>query len=219
MTTAIRRRPRRNNSIKAQDRLFGSARIAYDPRHERFLAHVLALANTEDSARSNYWKIQTLSLFARNLGFQFIANDRVFHFLEDQPGAVWEAQSDAGPVGGALRHLDGQGLELPRPPRRLERHIADAELARLRKTEPALFDIINDTRRPLTNRSRKIKVLADKWLKLELETDEIDRELTQRRRRATISREKLNAQIVKLRDTDYGHLAECEDTEGVPKKG
>ena len=211
MTTIFRRRPRRSNSLKDLQRRLGAARTVYDPRHQRFQAHALALTDAAD----NYWKIQTLDLFARELGFQFIANDRVFHFLEDRPGAVRAALSDDGPVGGALRHLDGQGLELPRPPRRLEQERADVELARLRAAEPALFEIVEDTSRPLTNRARKIKPLADKWLKLELEEDAIDGELALRRRRATISNEKLNAHIERLRSGDPEWLAALEDIRRV----
>jgi hypothetical protein len=115
-----KRRPRRSNSLKDLKRLLGGAEVAHgQSRHDRLLEHAAALADTEAAARENYFKIQILNLFAPDLGFRFVVNDldalggaaRVFHFLEERPGAVGKALLDDGPVGRALRHLKALSLD------------------------------------------------------------------------------------------------------------
>jgi hypothetical protein len=114
------RRPRRANSFKDLKRLLGGAEVAHGKsRRDRLLEQAAFLAETEAAARQNYFKIQILNMLAAELGFQLVVNDlnaergaaRVFHFLEERPGAVGRALLDDGPVGDALRHLKGQALD------------------------------------------------------------------------------------------------------------
>jgi hypothetical protein len=116
MTTAIRRRPRRSNTLKDIGRLIGIARTNYDDRKHRLHAHAALLVDTEAAAWSNYWKIRTINLQASGLGFTLVPNDRVFHVLEEWRGAFGNALLDDGPVGDALRHLRDLSLDRAAPP-------------------------------------------------------------------------------------------------------
>jgi hypothetical protein len=116
MTTAIRRRPRRSNSLKDIGRLLGMAGAVHeDSRKDRLLAKVRKLSDTEGNARNNYFKIQTANLFLSQFGLKLIANDRVLHILEDWPGAIGAAWLDDGPAGDALRYLKAQALDRGAP--------------------------------------------------------------------------------------------------------
>lgn len=112
-----KRRPQRSNSLKDIGRLLGVAETAHSDCKDKLLANAASLNHTELAARGNYFKIQRLNLFARELGFQFVANDpadgdsRTFHFHEDRPGAVAQALLDDGPAGQALRHLKALSLD------------------------------------------------------------------------------------------------------------
>jgi hypothetical protein len=106
-----KRRPRRSNTLQDIGRLLGVAGTAHVDRRGKLLAQAAFLNDTERAARSIFWKIQQLNLFARELGFQFVANDRAFHFIEERPGAVGQALLDDGPVGRALRHLRALSLD------------------------------------------------------------------------------------------------------------
>jgi hypothetical protein len=55
------------------------------------------------------------NFFGRELGFQFVANDRAFHLHEDRPGDVGQALLDDGPAGQALRHLKALSLDQDAP--------------------------------------------------------------------------------------------------------
>jgi hypothetical protein len=116
MTTAIRRRPRRSNTLKDIGRLIGIARTNYDDRKHRLHAHAALLVDTEAAAWSNYWKIRTINLQATGMGFKFVPNDRVFYVLEEWRGAFGNALLDDGPVGDALRHLRDLSLDRAAPP-------------------------------------------------------------------------------------------------------
>src|SRR5258708_40376849 len=138
------RRPRRSNSLKDLPRLLGVAVTAYEGRKDRLLAHAANLNNTEGSAHSNYFKIQTANLFLRQFGVQLIANDRVLHIYEEWPGmdrrlisgsvlrqtklffslgGMGAAWLDDGPAGDILRHLKSlaldRGAPVPRAGQRL----------------------------------------------------------------------------------------------------
>jgi hypothetical protein len=106
-----KRRPQRSNTLKDIGRLLGVAGTAHVDRKDKLLAQAAFLNDAQLAARSNYFKIRQLNLFARELGFQMVANDRVFHFIEERPGAVGRALLDDGPVGQALRHLRALSLD------------------------------------------------------------------------------------------------------------
>jgi hypothetical protein len=76
-----KRRPQRSNTLKDIGRLLGVADNAHVDRKDRLLAQAASLSDTEGAARSNFWKIQRLNLFARELRFQIVANDRAFPML------------------------------------------------------------------------------------------------------------------------------------------
>jgi hypothetical protein len=111
----VRRRPRRSNTLKDIGRLIGIASTAHEDRKDRLLAKVRKLSDTEGSARSNYFTIQTVNLVLRRFGVQLIANDRVLHVLEEWPGAIGAAWLDDGPAGDALRYLKAQALDRGAP--------------------------------------------------------------------------------------------------------
>jgi hypothetical protein len=116
MTTAIRRRPRRSNSLKDIGRLLGMAEPAHEEsRRDRLLAKARRMSDTVPNARRNYFNIQTANLFLRQFGVTLIANDRVFHIWEDWPGAVGAAWLDDGPAGDALRQIKTQALDRGAP--------------------------------------------------------------------------------------------------------
>jgi hypothetical protein len=108
-----KRRPQRSNSLKDIGRLLGVAETAHVDRKDKLLAEAAFMNDTALAARGNYFKIQRLNLFARELGFQMVASEdkSVFHFHEDRPGAVGQALHDDGPAGQALRHLKGLCLD------------------------------------------------------------------------------------------------------------
>lgn len=105
----IRRRPRRSNSLKDIGRLLGTAGTTYG--EDEFLALAARLNNVNETARSNFFKIQRLNLEALGTGLKFIANDRVVHLLQERPGAIGDAWLINSPVRDALRHLRAQGLD------------------------------------------------------------------------------------------------------------
>jgi hypothetical protein len=108
-----KRRPQRSNTLKDIGHLLGVAENAHVDRKDKLLAQAASLNETEGAARSNFWKIQRLNLFARELGFQIVANDRAFHLRqgavgqfhlhEDRQGAVGQALIDDGPAGLVIR--------------------------------------------------------------------------------------------------------------------
>ena len=106
-----KRRPQRSNTLKDIGRLLGVADNAHTDRKDKLLSQAAYLNDTALAARGNYFKIQRLNFFARELGFQFVANDRAFHLHEDRPDAVAQALLDDGPAGQALRHLKALSLD------------------------------------------------------------------------------------------------------------
>ena len=68
--------------------------------------------DTELSARGNYFKIQWVNLFARELGFQMVVSEEErVSIHEDRRGAVGQALLDDGRIGQALRHLRALSLD------------------------------------------------------------------------------------------------------------
>jgi hypothetical protein len=74
------------------------------------LANAASLSDANGAARSNYFRIQ-LAFFLRDFGVHLVANDRVFHFHEDRPGAIGAAWLDDGEAGRVLRHLRSLSLD------------------------------------------------------------------------------------------------------------
>jgi hypothetical protein len=99
-----KRKPQRSNTLKDIGRLLGLADTAYSERKDRLLANAASLSDANGAARSNYFRIQ-LAFFLRDFGVHLVANDRVFHFREDRPGAIGAAWLDDGEAGRVLRHL------------------------------------------------------------------------------------------------------------------
>ena len=62
-----KRRPQRSNTLKDIGRLLGVAGTAHGDRKERLLAQAAFLNDTALAARGNYFKIQRLNFFAREL--------------------------------------------------------------------------------------------------------------------------------------------------------
>jgi hypothetical protein len=106
-----KRRPQRSNTLKDIGRLLGMADTAYSDRKDRLLANAASLSDTNGAARSNYFRIQLANLFLRDFGVHLVANDRVFHFHEDRPGAIGAAWLDDGEAGRVLRHLRSLSLD------------------------------------------------------------------------------------------------------------
>jgi hypothetical protein len=142
-----KRRPQRSNSLKDIGRLLGVADNAHVDRKDKLLAQASTLNDTEGAARSNFWKIQRLNLFARELGFQIVANDRAFHFIEERPGAVGQALLDDGPVGQALRHLRALSLDEGAPAPLARQGAREKRSARLGGPLPHAKKAATDTKR------------------------------------------------------------------------
>jgi hypothetical protein len=86
-------------------RLLGVAGATYE--RDALMALAAKLNNVEQTARSNYFKIQLLNLEALGTGLKFVANDRMVHILQERPGAIGDAWLI--PVRDALRHLRDRG--------------------------------------------------------------------------------------------------------------
>ena len=220
MTAAFRRRPRHSNSLKDLPRLLGAASHAYEDRKDRMEAHAAKLNNTEADAINNFWKIATADLFLRQFGVRLIANDRALHIYEEWPGmdrrlisgSVWDGRAplSMAPWNGVVRcaHKNWKSAR---------RQIAASRLRRLFSHGGMGAAWLDDG--PAGGVLRHLKSLAlDRGAPAPLARQGgregrsflIDEQTgyvvglggatSQEKRLATISKEKLNAAIMALRD-------------------
>jgi hypothetical protein len=219
-----KRRPRRPNSLKHLGDLCGIARTFYeDDRGTRFKVHAFKLNFTNANARDNYNKIQTVDL--RRFGIQLIANDRVFHIYEEWPGmdrrrisgSVWDGRAPLSnaPWEGKIRcaHRDWKSARTQLAAWRgigLFRHggIGAAWLddgpdgGALRHLKAQALD--KGAPVPLwRQRLKHLDAIRENGGTLGGATSE-------EKRLATLSKEKLNAGIMGLRDGDRMWLCFCK---------
>jgi hypothetical protein len=141
-----KRRPQRSNSLKDIGRLMGVADTVHSDRKDRLSAQAAYLNDTALAARGNYFKIQRLNFFARELGFLFVANDRAVHLHEDRRGAVGQALLDDGAAGQALRHLKALSLDEGAPAPLARQGSAEKRSARLGGPLPQVKKLATQTK-------------------------------------------------------------------------